>query len=299
MITARTLRLGDDLVIDRVGYSAMHLTGRDIFGETEDPDHAVRLLRRAAELGVNFIDAADPYGSGTNERILHKALYPYPDDLVIRTRGGPRDRSRDSGGPLGRPPGHLRQLRRQVENSLRNLGLDRIDLYHLHHLGPSVPLGDQLGELARLRQEGKIRHIGLSAHPTADLDTLTQLCRCAGVVAVENGYNLADRTSEPALRHAEQHGIAFVPRSPFDRGDLAGPANILDPIAADFGATAAQLALAWLLHRSPVTLLVPGTTCAGHLEDNMRAADLKLTDADLAEIVEHVDSLPPVLWRRA
>lgn len=298
----RTLTLGGDLTVNRLGYGAMHLTGPGFWGPPEDPEHAKMLLRHAVhELGVNFLDTADSYGPGYNEQIIREALHPYPENLVIATKGGmlrtgPADWVRAEGRApyivaLGRPE----YLRQQVELSLHRLGRDCIDLYQLHRIDPLVPLADQLGVLAELQQQGKIRHLGLSGQPEVSIEQLEQARKIVDIVAVENLYNIADRSGESVLKHAEEHGIAFIPWFPLGHGDLVGPGGILTRIAGDNGATGAQLGLAWLLQHSPNTLLIPGTTSLAHLEDNVKAADLHLTDQQWREIEELCSKTVP--WR--
>ncbi len=295
-----TFTLGKDLPVHRLGYGAMHLTGPGFWGPPADPDEAVRVLRRAVDLGVDFIDTADSYGPDTNEQIIRRALHPYPEHLVIATKGGmlrsgPQDWIRGSGEPyivaLGRPE----YLRQQVEMSLRNLGLERIDLYQLHRIDPAVPLADQIGELVRLQEQGKIHHIGLSGQPEVTVDQLTQAREIADITAVENLYNIADQTSEPVLRYAEENDIAFIPWFPMGHGDLTGPDSVLATLANHYGATPAQLALAWLLHHSPNILLIPGTSSVAHLEENLQAADIKLDDADMATLTDAASTVPT--WR--
>ncbi|MFP3962702.1 aldo/keto reductase [Actinomadura fulvescens] len=296
-----TLTIGGDLTVNRLGYGAMHLTGPGMWGEPADPDTAIGVLRRAVELGVTFIDTADAYGPGDNERIIRRALHPYPDGLVISTKGGllrsgPDDWTGE-GPPYIVPIGRPEYLRQQVELSLRNLGTDCIDLYQLHSIDPAVPLADQFGELVELQRQGKIRHLGVSGQPEVTAAELTEIAEYADITAVENLFNVADRAGEEALRHAEAHAMAFLPWFPLGHGGLVGPGNALAPLAAQFGATAAQLALAWLLHHSPATLLIPGTTSISHLEENMRAADLHLSDDDLTFITEAVDAAGIEVWR--
>ncbi|MFC7308167.1 aldo/keto reductase [Streptomyces monticola] len=288
------LTVGGDLTVHRIGYGAMHLTGPGVWGPPADPDRAVKLLRRAVELGVDFIDTADSYGPGHNERVIRAALHPYPDGLAISTKGGllrtgPTDWDH-KGEPYITPLGRPEYLRQQVELSLHNLGVERIDLYQLHRIDPAVPLADQLGELVRLQQQGKIRHIGLSGQPGVTLDELARAGRHADIVAVENLYNLADRTDEPVLRHAEEQGLAHIPWFPLGHGGLVDPGGPLARIAPQFGAEPAQLALAWLLHHSPATLLIPGTTRIDHLESNMCARRLRLSAGDLRAIADAVDA---------
>ncbi|WP_346136824.1 aldo/keto reductase [Lentzea roselyniae] len=289
----KTFALGGDRVVNRLGYGAMHLTGPGFWGPPQDPQQAIRLLRRAVhEFGVNFIDTADSYGPGYNEQIIREALHPYPGDLVIATKGGmlrsgPDDWVRAEGRSpyivaLGRPD----YLRQQVELSLHRLGLDRIDLYQLHRIDPSVPLEDQLGVLAELQQQGKIRHIGLSGQPEVTFEQLDEARRIVDIVAVENLYNIADRTGEPMLRHTEEQGIAFIPWFPLGHGDLVGPTGVLTRAAAKYGVTGAQLGLAWLLRRSPNVLLIPGTTSIRHLAENLEAADVQLDESQWANVEE-------------
>lgn len=300
---ATQLTLGDDLTINRLGYGAMHLTGPGMWGDPIDPGNAIRVLRRAIDLGVNFIDTADCYGPGNNEQIIRRALHPYPDDLVICTKGGllrsgPKDWIHGEPGapyivPLGRPE----YLRQQVELSLRNLGVDRIRVYQLHSIDPAVPLADQLGELVRLQDAGKIQHIALSGQPGVTVGELKQARAIADIVAVENLYNIADRADEETLRYAEKNRVAFIPWFPLGHGGLVGPDSVLAPIAAQYGATSSQLALAWLLHRSPATVLIPGTTSLRHLEENARAVDIQLSDDDMVAITAAVDRASPPTWR--
>ncbi len=289
----QTVMIGNDLTVNRLGYGAMHVTGHGMWGDPVDPAGAITLLRRAVELGVTFIDTADSYGPGTNERIIRRALHPYPDDLVICTKGGllrsgPTDWTRDDDlyiVPLGRPE----YLRQQVAVSLYNLGLDCIDLYQLHSIDPTVPVADQFGELAALQQQGKIRHIGVSGQPEVTAADLDEARKYADIVAVENLFNIADRAGTDALRYAEDHDIVFIPWFPLGHGGLVGPDSPLHPLAAEFGATASQLALSWLLHFSPATVPIPGTTSIVHLEENLAAWDLRLTSGDMTAIITAVD----------
>lgn len=266
-----TFSLGGDLPINRLGYGAMQLTGPGVWGEPKDPAEAIRVLRRAIELGVNFIDTADSYGPFVSERLIHKALHPYSDDLVIATKAGLTRPGPADWRPLGRPE----YLRQQLELSLRHLGLDRIDLYQLHRIDPKVPLADQLGELVTLQQEGKIRHIGVSE---VTVEQLRQARELAPIVSVQNLYNLANRQAEDVLDYAQTADIAFIPWFPIATGELARPGGPLDTFARRHDATPAQLALAWLLRRSPVMLPIPGTSSVAHLEENTAAATITLTD---------------------
>ncbi|MGP3989417.1 aldo/keto reductase [Streptomyces sp. 3N207] len=274
---AGTFSLGGQLPVNRLGYGAMQLTGPGVWGEPRDPDEAVRVLRRAVELGVNFIDTADSYGPFVSERLIHQALHPYPDELVVATKGGLTRPGPDDWRPVGRPE----YLRQQCELSLRHLGLERIDLYQLHRIDEKVPVADQLGELSLLQQEGKIRFIGLSEVSVAELEEARKL---ADVVSVQNLYNLADRSAEPVLEYAEQENVAFIPWFPIATGQLARPGGPLETAAHQHGATPSQLALAWLLRRSPVMLPIPGTSRLAHLEENTQAARIELTDAEFEEL---------------
>lgn len=308
MVTTETriskeFTIGGDKTINRLGYGAMHLTGPGMWGDPIDIDGAIGVLRRAIDLGVNFIDTADAYGPGNNEQIIRRALHPYPDDLVICTKGGllrsgPKDWIHGEEGapyivPLGRPA----YLRQQVELSLRNLGLECIPLYQLHSIDPTVPLADQLGELDRLKKQGKIRQIGLSGQPGVTIDELTRSQAITEIVAIENLYNIADRADEETLRFAEKQNVAFIPWFPLGHGGLVGSDSVLGPIAAQYELTPSQLALAWLLHQSPATVLIPGTTSIRHLEENMCAADVSLSAADMIAVTAAVDKAKPQIWR--
>ena len=301
--TAYPLTIGGDMIVNRLGYGAMHLTGYGMWGDPDDPEKAVRLLRKAVELGVNFIDTADCYGPGNNEQIIRRALHPYADDLVICTKGGllrsgPKDWIHgEPGAPYIVPCGRPAYLRQQVELSLRNLGMERIPLYQLHSIDPCVPLEDQLGELAALQKQGKIRHIGLSGQPGVSIAQLQEAQQIVDIVAIENLYNLADRTDDATLKYAEKNNIAYIPWFPLGHGGLVGPDNVLSPIAERFGASPSQLALAWLLHKSPATVLIPGTTTIKHLEENIKATDIQLSTDDLAAIESAVDAAHPPTWR--
>ncbi|MFE0101084.1 aldo/keto reductase [Streptomyces sp. NPDC059009] len=268
-----TFDLGGDLPVRRLGYGTMQLTGPGVWGEPEDPAEAVRVLRRAVELGVNLIDTADSYGPIVSEQLIRKALHPYADDLVIATKGGLTRSGPDDWRPVGRPE----YLRQQTELSLRHLGVERIDLYQLHRIDPQVPLADQLGELKLLQDEGKIRHIGLSE---VTVEQLKESRAYADIVSVQNHYNLAKRSAEDLLTYTEAENIAFIPWFPMATGELARPGGPLDAAAKDHGASPAQLALAWLLRRSPVLLPIPGTKSVAHLEENTAAAHIQLTDAE-------------------
>ena len=272
-------RIGGDLPDDRHGYGAIQLTGPAVWGDPKDPAEAVRVLRRAYELGVTFIDTADSYGPFVSELLIREALHPYADDLVIATKAGLTRSGPDDWRPVGRPE----YLRQQCELSLRHLGLDCIPLYQLHRIDAKVPLADQLGELALLRQEGKIRHIGLSQVSVEEIEAARAI---APIVSVQNLYNLADRSAEDVLEHCERHDLAFIPWFPIATGNLARPGGPLDVISTSHGATPAQLALAWLLRRSPVMLPIPGTSSVAHLEENVAAAGVELTDDEFEALAK-------------
>ncbi|MEV6171632.1 aldo/keto reductase [Streptomyces sp. NPDC051954] len=274
-------RLGGELPVNRLGYGAMQLTGPGVWGAPKDPEEAVRVLRRAVDLGVNFIDTADSYGPFVSEQLIHKALHPYPSDLVIATKGGLSRSGPDDWRPLGRPE----YLRQQTELSLRHLGVDRIDLYQLHRIDPKVPPADQIGELRLLQQEGKIGHIGLSE---VTVDQIREARKIADIVSVQNLYNLANRQAEDVLDYAERENLGFIPWYPMATGRLARPGGPLEALGKTYGASPSQLALAWLLHRSPVMLPIPGTSRVAHLEENTRAAQITLTDAEFKALGEAV-----------
>jgi pyridoxine 4-dehydrogenase len=274
---AGTFVLGGDLEVHRLGFGAMQLTGPGVWGEPKDRDEAVRVLRRAVELGIDFIDTADSYGPFVSEMLIREALHPYPEGLVIATKAGLTRQGPGRWSPVGRPE----YLRQEVELSLRRLGLERIDLFQLHRIDPKVPLEDQLGELESMREEGKIRHVGLSEVTVHEIERSQEI---VPIVSVQNRYNLTDRAAEPVLEHAERHAIGFIPWFPLATGRLARPGSALDRVARAHGATPSQLALAWLLHRSPVTLPIPGTSKVAHLEENTAAAALELSDDELKAI---------------
>ena len=268
-----TFTLGGDLVVNRLGFGAMQITGPGIWGEPADRDEAIRVLRRAVELGANLIDTADSYGPFVSEDLIREALHPYPDGLVIATKGGLTRGGPGSWEPVGRPE-YLRQC---VEMSLRRLAVDRIDVYQLHRPDPQVPIEESVGALVELQRAGKIRHIGLSNVSRTELRKVLPL---TPVVSVQNLYNLTNRSSEGVLEFCAENGIGFIPWIPIGSGSLAQPDGPLAELAARSKATPAQLALAWLLRRSPVMLPIPGTSKVDHLEENMKAADVTLSDAD-------------------
>jgi aryl-alcohol dehydrogenase-like predicted oxidoreductase len=267
-----TFTLGGDLTVNRLGFGAMRITGKGVWGPPDDRDECLRVLRRAVELGVDFIDTADSYGPYVSEELIREALHPY-DGVVIATKAGLVRTGPDEWPPLGFPA----YLRQECEMSLRRLGVDTIDLFQLHRIDSKFPLEDQVGELVTLQQEGKIRHIGLSE---IDVDQLTAAQKIASIVSVQNMYNLTARTAEPLLDACEAQGVGFIPWFPLAAGPLAAPGGPLDSIAADHHATASQLALAWLLKRSPVMLPIPGTSKVSHLEQNVAAAEIELSDEE-------------------
>jgi pyridoxine 4-dehydrogenase len=270
---AGTFPLGDDLLVNRLGFGAMRLTGKGVWGEPEDPEEARRVLRRAAELGVNLIDTADSYGPEVSERLIAEALHPYPDDLVIATKGG---FTRPGGRwvPNGRPE-HLREA---CEGSLKRLKVERIDLYQLHRPDPRIAFEDSVWALALLREEGKIRHVGLSNVGVRELEIALDI---VPVASVQNRYNLSDRSSEAVLQACEREEVGFIPWYPLDTGRLVRPGGPLEEIAARHDATPSQVALAWLLGHSPVMLPIPGTSSVAHLEENVAAARLELADEEM------------------
>ncbi len=250
----------------------MRLTGKGVWGPPADRDECVRVLRRAVELGVNFIDTADSYGPYISEDIIREALYPY-DGLVIATKAGLLRTGPDIWVPLGNPS----YLRQELEMSLRRLAVETIDLFQLHRIDPNFPLADQVGELLTLKNEGKIRHIGLSE---IDVDQLKAAQEITEIVSVQNMYNLSARKSEPLLDYATSQGVGFIPWFPLGGGPLSAPDSPLRRIAAEHDASAGQLALAWLLKRSPVMLPIPGTSKVAHLEENVAAAEITLSDGE-------------------
>jgi pyridoxine 4-dehydrogenase len=272
-----TFTVGGDLEVHRLGFGAMRITGEGIWGPPEDPEEAKRLLRRVLELGIDLIDTADSYGPEVSENLIADALHPYPDGLVIATKGGLR-RSGPGQWPRDARPERLKEC---CEASLRRLKLDRIDLYQLHSPDPQVPYEDSVGALRELRDEGKIRHVGVSNVSLAELD---QARRIVEVVTVQNRYNLEDRDSEGVLEACEELGIGFIPWFPLATGRLAEPGGPLDRIAKRHDATPAQIALAWLLARSPVMLPIPGTSSVEHLEENVAAARIELSADEVREI---------------
>ncbi|PZE76167.1 MULTISPECIES: aldo/keto reductase [unclassified Curtobacterium] len=266
-----TFRIGGDLEVHRLGYGTMQLTGPGVWGPPKDHDEAIRVLKRSVELGVDFFDTADSYGPYVAEELLREALHPYGDDIVIATKAGLTRTGPNEWPPVGRPE----YLRQEAEMSLRRLGLERIDLFQLHRIDPKVPLEDQIGELAKLQDEGKIRHIGLSE---VSVDEVKAAQEIATIVTVQNLYNLSNRSSEDLLDWSEEQGIGFIPWFPLATGQLSGEGSPLSELAKQHDASPSQLALAWLLKRSPVMLPIPGTSSVAHLEDNLAGALIDLTD---------------------
>jgi aryl-alcohol dehydrogenase-like predicted oxidoreductase len=272
-----TFRIGGDLPVHRLGYGAMQITGPGVWGEPADHEGAVRVVRAAVEQGVDFIDTADSYGPVVSERIIAEALHPYPEHLVIATKAGFTRTGPGEWAAVGRPS----YLKQQVELSLRNLKLERIDLIQLHRIDPEVPLADQLGAFVELQEQGKVRHIGVSEVSVEQLEAAQEITE---IVTVQNLYNLINRRSQDVLDHATAEGIGFIPWFPIATGDLAAPDSPVAAIAKELDATPAQVALAWLLQRSPVMLPIPGTSSVEHLTENMGARGLTLSGEDLARL---------------
>ncbi len=272
-----TFELGGDLPVYRMGFGAMRITGQGIWGEPKDLEGARKVLRRAIELGINFIDTADSYGPEVSERLIGEALAPYAKGVVIATKAGLTRQGPDKWLPVGRPE----YLRQQVEMSLRRLKLERIDLWQLHRIDRKVPVEESLGAIKKMQEQGKIRHVGLSEVKSHEID---QARKIIDIVSVQNEYNIGDRKHEDVVEYCEKHKIAFIPWSPVAAGKLAQPGSKLDAAAKAHGATVSQLSLAWLLHRSPVMLPIPGTSSVEHLEQNIGAVEVKLTDAEWNDI---------------
>jgi len=272
-----TFTIGGDLPVNRLGYGSMHLAGPGAWGPGRDRDEALRVLRRAVELGVSFIDTADVYGPFVTDELIRTALHPYPDDLVIGSKVGSSNQGAGKWAPIGRPE----YLRQQTLLNLRHLGLDRIDLLQLHRIDPQVPLADQIGELKAMQDEGLVRHIGLSEVTIAEIEEAAAI---SPIASVQNRFNLADRASEDVLDYCTARGIAFIPWFPLAYGKLAGPRSPLTAMAEKYQCTPSQLALAWLLRRSPVILPIPGTSSVAHLEQNAAAATFELTDDEFQSL---------------
>jgi len=271
-----TFEIAGELPVHRLGFGAMRITGDGIWGPPADRDTAVAVVRRAYELGITLIDTADAYGPDVSEEIIAEALHPYPEDLVIATKGGLTRSGPDRWAPNGAPE----HLRAACEGSLRKLRVDTIDLYQLHRIDPKVPVEESIGTLSELRDEGKIRFVGLSE---VSVDELAHVRTLIDVATVQNRYNLGDRAAQDVLEACERDGIGFIPWAPLNAGDLSGP---LEQAAARHDATPGQLALAWLLARSPVMLPIPGTGSIAHLEENVGAVSVELSDEELDALTE-------------
>jgi pyridoxine 4-dehydrogenase len=268
-----TVSIAGDLTVNRLGFGAMRITGEGVWDDPKDPAECKRVLKRLLDLNVNFIDTANAYGPGVSENLIAEALYPYPKGLVIATKGGLTRQGPNRWAPVGR----AEYLRQCVEMSLRRLKVDRIDLYQLHRFDPKVPVEESLGELKKMQDEGKIRHIGLSETTVADIQRAQKIVK---VASVQNKYNITDRAYEDVVEYCEQNKIVFIPWFPLAAGELTKPGGVLDKIAQAHKATTSQIAIAWLLHRSPVMLPIPGTSKLKHLEENVATAELKLSDAE-------------------
>ena len=271
---AGTITLGGDLTVNRMGFGAMRLTGKGIWGPPKDPAKAVRVLQRAVELGVNFFDTAESYGPHVAEELLAEALYPYPG-LVIATKGGLERPGPDQWVENGRPE----YLRRNLEGSLKRLRVERIELWQLHRIDPKVPAQEQLEAVREFQREGLIRHVGLSEVTVADIERARKV---VPIVSVQNQYNVTDRKWEKEVEYCEREGLAFIPWFPLSAGAVDHP--MLHRVAARHGATVFQIALAWLLEHSPAMLVIPGTSSVEHLEENVAAAEIRLTKKDMKEL---------------
>ena len=273
--------IGGDLPVVRLGYGTMQLTGEGVWGDPRDRGEAVRVLRRAVELGVTFFDTADSYGPVVAEELLREALHPYADDVVIATKAGLTRQGPGIWTPVGNPA----YLRQQCELSLRRLGVETIDLFQLHRIDANVPAEDQVGELKKLQDEGKVRHIGLSE---VSVEQLVEARKIATIATVQNLFNLANRDAEPLLDYCESNDIGFIPWFPLATGELSQEDGPLAAAAKEHEATPSQLALAWLLKRSPVMLPIPGTSSVAHLESNTAAAGIELTDDEFEALAAAV-----------
>lgn len=274
---AKTFQLGGDTEVNRLGFGAMRITGEGVWGEPKDAETAKKVLRRAVELGVDFIDTADAYGPDVSERLIGEALAPYKAGVVVATKGGLTRQGPGKWIPVGR----AEYLTQQVEMSLRLLRTERLELWQLHRIDPKTPVEESLGAVKLLQDAGKIRHIGLSEVKVPEIEQARKVCE---IVSVQNKYNIGDRAHEDVLEYCEKEGIAFIPWFPVAGGDLVKPGGKLDTAAKQHGATVSQLCLAWLLQHSPVILPIPGTSSVEHLEENVKAADVTLSDAEWAEI---------------
>lgn len=273
-----TFKLGGDLEIHRLGYGAMRLTGKGIWGPPKDKAECIRVLQKSVELGVDFIDTADSYGPYISEELIKEALHPYKKGVTIATKAGLTRTGPDQWIPVGR----AEYLRQECEMSLRRLGVERIDLFQLHRIDPKVPSAEQFGLLADLIKEGKVRHVGLSEVSVKEIEEARKTVK---IVSVQNKYNLTDRASEDVLTYCTKNDIAFIPWFPIAAGALGKDGhNVVDDVAKETGATASQVSLAWLLHRSKVILPIPGTSTVAHLEENCGAAGVKLSEAQMGKL---------------
>lgn len=276
---AGTVTIGGDLTVNRLGFGAMRITGEGIWGDPKDPAECKRVLKRLLDLNVNFIDTADSYGPDVSENLIAAALHPYPKGLVIATKGG----LTRQGPNLWTAVARAEYLRQCVEMSLRRLKVERIDLYQLHRFDPKVPVEESLGELKKMQEEGKIRHIGVSETSVADIQRAQKIVT---VVSVQNKYNITDRAYEDVVDYCTKNKIAFIPWFPLAAGELTKPGGVLDKIARAHNATTSQVAIAWLLRRSPVMLPIAGTSKVKHLEENVAAAELKLNESEWKSLEE-------------
>ena len=272
-----TITIGKDLTVNRLGFGAMRITGEGIWGEPKDADGAKKVLQRAVELGVNFIDTADSYGPDVSEQLIGEALAPYAKGVVIATKAGLTRQGPNQWLPVGRPE----YLTQQVEMSLRRLKLERIELWQLHRIDAKVPVEESLGAIQRLQKKGKIGHVGLSEVKVPEIE---QARKVIDIVSVQNKYNISDRAHEDVLDYCTKQGIAFIPWFPVAAGKLAQPGGKLDQAAKKYGVTVGQISLAWLLRKSKMMLPIPGTSSVKHLEENVAAANVQLGDAEWAEI---------------
>ncbi|MBB3311733.1 aryl-alcohol dehydrogenase-like predicted oxidoreductase [Rhizobium sp. BK196] len=272
-----TFKIGGDMEVNRLGFGAMRVTGDGIWGNPADRDESIRTLKRLPELGINFIDTADSYGPDVSEWLIKEALYPYKKGLVVATKGGLTRHGPNIWLPVGRPE----YLVQQVHKSLRNLGVEQIDLWQLHRIDPKVPAKEQFDTIKSLLDSGLIRHAGLSEVSVADIEAASKVFK---VATVQNRYNLVDRTSEDVLDYCAKHNIGFIPWYPLAAGDLAKPGSLLDTIARKHNAAPSQIALDWVLKRSPVMLPIPGTSKVKHLEENVAAVDITLSDEEFTAL---------------
>jgi aryl-alcohol dehydrogenase-like predicted oxidoreductase len=277
MTPPKTFSLGGDLTIHRLGFGAMRITGPGIWGEPKDADACRKVLRRAVELGVDFIDTADSYGPEVSERLIGEALAPYKKGLVVATKAGLTRQGPDQWLPVARPE----YLQQEVEMSLRRLKLEALPLWQLHRIDPKVPVEESLEPIKKLQKQGKIRHVGLSEVKVPEIE---QVRKFMPIVSVQNRYNIGDREHEDVLQYCEKHNLAFIPWFPVAAGKLTRPGGALDKAAKKHGATLSQLSIAWLLNHSPVMLPIPGTSSVAHLEENLKAAEISLSSSEWAEV---------------